>query len=137
VVDDEQAVLFAYRKFIEREGLGVDTSTSLQGALEHVKQRPYLAVITDLRLEGTDNLDGLEVIRFMRQERPETGLICATGYGSSDLEQQVRKLGATHYFEKPVQPSTILELLKGLVAGAMLRRPPLCCCLAMLWSINN
>lgn len=140
VVDDEPAVLFAYRKLMEHEGLGVDVSTSLQGALEHVRARPYLAVITDLRLAGTDNLDGLEVLRFTRQERPETGLICATGHGSCDLERRVRELGASHYLEKPVHPTTILELLKGLkerVAVTAKRQSLSCCGLALLSAFGS
>jgi DNA-binding NtrC family response regulator len=140
LVDDETAVLFAYRKLIEREGIAVDSSTSLKGALEYVKARPYLAVMTDLRLAGTDNMDGLEVVRFTRQVQPEARLICSTGYGSCELEQQVRKLGVSHYFEKPVLPATILELLKGLksLAGTMVSgKSASCGLLAALWTLGN
>lgn len=140
MVDDEPAILFAYRKLIEREGLGVDISTNLQGAMEHVRARPYLAVITDLRLAGTDNMDGLEVLRFIRQERPGTRLICATGYGSCALQQQVLDLGASHYLEKPVQPATILTILRGLkdLADAVLKQPSgHCCWLALLWPLTS
>lgn len=140
VVDDEPAVLFAYCKLIERQGIGVDISTSLQGALEHVLARPYLAVISDLRLAGTDNMDGLEVMRVTRQQRPDTTLICATGYGSCDLEQRVRELGASHYLEKPVPPATILQILKELKerAAAAVKQPSVSCSfLAMLWAVGN
>jgi DNA-binding NtrC family response regulator len=140
VVDDEPAILFAYCRLMEREGIAVDSCTDLQGAKEHVQARPYMAVITDLRLAGTDNRDGLEVVRFVRQAQPETKLICATGYGCDDVEQQLQALGVSHYFEKPVAPAVILKLLKGLRDGAVTAIRQLsasCCWLAMLGFLSS
>lgn len=137
VVDDEPAILFAYRKLMEGEGIGVDTSTTLAGAMEHVRARPYLAVITDLRLAGTDNMDGLEVLRRIRQDRPEARLICATGYGSCETEHLVRELGASHYFEKPVVPSVIIGLLKQMANALTVTGATSCSLLVPLWALWN
>jgi DNA-binding NtrC family response regulator len=112
IVDDEPAILFAYRKLIEKDGMIVDISTSLEGAIRHIRTRLYLAVITDLRLAGTDNGDGLEILRFIQNERPGTKTILATGYGDSEIEKTARALGVSYYFKKPVQPSDILEALR-------------------------
>src|SRR6185369_4353359 len=111
VVDDEPAVLFAYRRLIEKDGLRVDTSTDLEDAIRHIRERFYLAVITDLRLAGTDNGDGLEILRFIREERPDTKTILATGYADSEIEDMARALGVSHCFKKPVPPADILEAL--------------------------
>lgn len=119
IVDDEPAILFAYRRLIEREGLVVDTSASLQEAITLLQLRPYLAVIADMRLAGTDNADGLEILRLIRQERLTTKVILATGYGSQAVEREAKSLGATHYFQKPVLPATILLVLKGIHALAV------------------
>lgn len=139
VVDDEPAVLFAYRKLMEHEGMTVDVSSTLQGALEQIRANPYLAVITDLRLSGTDNRDGLEVMRVLQQERPETKVICTTGYGCCEIEQQVRQLGAEHYFEKPVSPHAIVDILKKLkqrTAGIVKYQSISCCSVALLWLLR-
>lgn len=123
IVDDEPAILFAYRKLIEREGMGVDICECLADAIMHVKARHYLAVIADMRLAGTDNMDGLEVLRFVRKERPDTKVILATGYGNSNIEQAALALGASHYFEKPVLPTVILEVLTKLSSAAGAKMP--------------
>lgn len=115
VVDDEPAVLFAYRKLIEREGIEVDSSTNLQGAIKNLKTNHYLAVITDLRLEGTENTDGLKIINAGRENQPGAKLIMVTGYGNTEIEQMAFASGVTHYFEKPVRPSLILDALKPLI----------------------
>lgn len=113
VVDDEPAVLFAYRKLIEKDGLVVDISSNLADALKHISAHSYLAVIADMRLAGTDNQDGLEILRFIQQEHPHTRSILATGYGDSEIEKKALALGASYYFKKPVSPSFILEALRG------------------------
>ena len=113
VVDDEPATLFAYRKLIEKDGLTVDISANLEDAVRHIRERSYLAVISDLRLAGSDNRDGLEILRVIRKERPGTHTILATGFGDSEVEKLARALGVSYYFKKPVTPSDILNALRG------------------------
>lgn len=118
IVDDEVATLFAYKKLIEREGIGVDVCESLEEAIEQIRSRPYDAVIADVRLAGTDNADGLEILRAVRQERRDAKVIIVTGYGNREVEQRALAMGAAHYFEKPVLPSAILEVLNALNSTA-------------------
>ena len=111
IVDDEVATLFAYKKLIEKEGIGVDVCESLDEAIVQIKTRPYYAVIADMRLAGTDNTDGLKILHFVREMRLDTKVIIVTGYGNKEIEQTALAMGATYYFEKPVLPSTILDVL--------------------------
>jgi len=112
VVDDEPAVLFAYRKLIERDGMTVDISANLEDAIRHIRARLYLAVIVDMRLAGTDNQDGLEILRIIQEERPSTKTILATGYGDDEIEKTAHSLGVAYYLKKPVAPTDILKALR-------------------------
>lgn len=112
LVDDEPAILFAYRRLIEKEGMCVDISTCLDGAVSHITQRYYLGVVADVRLAGINNEDGLEILRILRRVHPTTRTIIATGNGSSEIEKTARALGAAHYFEKPVPPAVIMAALR-------------------------
>jgi DNA-binding NtrC family response regulator len=114
IVDDESAILFAYRKLIEPQGFDVDTCENIYEAMALVRTRPYLAIITDMRFEGTDNEDGIELIRFIREMQPDAGIIVSTGYGNEELKRTTRAMGAVRYFEKPLEPSAILTFLKEL-----------------------
>ena len=118
VVDDEPAILFAYQKLIKAEGFAIDACEGLSEALQLINSCYYFAVITDIRLSGSENTEGIELLQAVRQLQPSSNVIVVTGFGSSSLEQNIRELGATHYFEKPVKPGTIMSLLRALHCSA-------------------
>lgn len=117
VVDDEPAILFAYQRMIEKEGIRVDISTCFDGAILYINKHHYLAVIVDMRLTGTDNEEGLELLRIIQKEHPKTRTILMTGCGNSGTKEIALDLGAEHYFEKPVQPTDIIEALRSFIPG--------------------
>ncbi|MDD2898596.1 MAG: response regulator [Desulfuromonadaceae bacterium] len=114
VVDDEPALRFAYGRLLESELFNVDICETIEDALALLKTNHYFAVISDVRFAGPDNTDGLYFVSEVRKEQPLSEVILVTGYGSEELEKTTRKLGASHYFEKPVEPSLILSLLRSL-----------------------
>jgi DNA-binding NtrC family response regulator len=114
IVDDEAAILFAYRKLIEREGFMIDICENIDEAIALIKSHHYYAVIADIRLAGTDNTEGLDLLRFVRKERPCIKVIIVTGFGTMESETAVLALGASYYFEKPVLPSKIIDVLNNL-----------------------
>ena len=118
LVDDEAAILFAYRRLIEREGVGVDSCASIESAVAMPTAGNYQVVIADLRLSGTDNQDGMELLSFIRDLHPRTRVILVTGYGSPRIREAALSLGAAHYFEKPVLPAVILAALMELLGPA-------------------
>lgn len=117
IVDDEPAILFAYRRLIEREGGEVDGCTGIEEAASLIRTRGYHCIVADLRLSGTDNEDGLELLRLAREVQPLTGFILVTGFGSQEVRRAALSLGASRYFEKPVLPEAILAALTELFAG--------------------
>jgi DNA-binding NtrC family response regulator len=123
ILDDEPAILFAYRKMIENEGMAVDISANLADAVSLISSRTYLAVVVDVRLTGTDNEDGLEFLRILRNVHPATKMILATGFGNNEIRENARRLGAEHYFEKPVQPSAIINALKSFTVKPVKTTP--------------
>ena len=116
IIDDEPAVLFAYRKMIEQVGMAVDICTCVSEASGLIATCDYLAAVIDIRLGGSENEDGLEVVKILKETSPGTRMILATGYGTSETRESARLLGAEHYFEKPVRPADILEVLKSFTS---------------------
>ena len=78
--------------------MNVDISENLEDAIRHIRARSYLAVIADMRPSGSDNRDGLEILRVIRKERPCTHTILATGFGDSKIEKLARALGVSYNF---------------------------------------
>ncbi|SJZ89235.1 Response regulator receiver domain-containing protein [Trichlorobacter thiogenes] len=111
IVDDEPGILFAYRKLLEQQGMIVDSCDCLCEALEYLEKHNYLAVVADMRLQGVDSRDGLDLVREVRRRQPAAGVIVASGTSDQQTRQSVSDLGIHHYLEKPVQPAVILDLL--------------------------
>lgn len=114
IVDDEPAILFAYRKLLGCERFGFDICENIDTAISLLNRNEYFAVISDVRFSGSDNQDGIYFVSVVRKEQPLAKVILVTGYGSDELKKNARELGASHYFEKPVMPSDILSLLREL-----------------------
>jgi CheY-like chemotaxis protein len=114
VVDDEDVVLFSFKKVLGGPGIAVDTALSFKEAWRLIQLKSYKAIITDLRLSGVELKEGLEVVKEARRIQTECKIIVITGYGESDTREKVFKLGAEIYLEKPVAPEKIKELLQSM-----------------------
>ena len=79
VVDDEPMMADSLKKNLMEEGYSVDTAATGAEAIELFDQGGHHLAICDLQLP---DMDGLEVMRHMKDARPTTEVIVVTGYGS-------------------------------------------------------
>ncbi len=112
VVDDEPDLLTLYELTLLREGLEVETASSVAQAREVLQSRVFRAVISDMRLpDGT----GLDLLQWLEASgRPEK-VIVVTAYGSPENAVTALKAGAFDYLTKPVD----LRQFRAVVASAM------------------
>ncbi len=112
VVDDEPDLLTLYELTLLREGLEVETASSVAQAREVLQSRVFRAVISDMRLpDGT----GLDLLKWLEASgRPEK-VIVVTAYGSPENAVTALKAGAFDYLTKPVD----LRQFRAVVASAM------------------
>jgi DNA-binding NtrC family response regulator len=114
VVDDEAAILMAFKKILQEKGIVVDTADTLEDVKILLNEQAYTAVITDLGLSGAHGKEGLEVIRHVKEHYPETHVILMTAYGNPGVMEETYNLGAAFYFEKPVTVKKIKDALQSL-----------------------
>ncbi len=114
LVEDEDAILFAFKKILSIPSVSVDTAQSLDEARAHLESSEYDAVIADLRLSDATTIEGFDVIRATRRLQTRCTIIILTAYGKSDTREKVFELGANYYLEKPVSPQVIKEMLQNL-----------------------
>lgn len=112
IVDDEEALLMALRRLFNGPKYEVDTSDSLDSAKVCLDKKAYNIVMTDLRLGDPTNREGLDVIAYTRQRSPETRIILWTAYGNPSIEEHALGSGAHYYFEKPISPKRIGEIIE-------------------------
>ena len=112
VVDDDEGVRTSWKRLLTEQGFDVTTAEDGVRAISRLQEAPAQVVVSDLRMPG---LDGLELLDWIHQRRPNTRFILFTGYGNEDVERKARKLGAFGYLNKPVSP----EMLSAMIAAAM------------------
>jgi DNA-binding NtrC family response regulator len=112
IVDDEESILFSYRKLLQAPEVQVDDCMTLEEALARIRDHDYNAIITDYRLSHSEGNEGLEILEYVRDHKPATPVIFLTGYGNDEIKATALALGACGYFDKPVQISMIINLLR-------------------------
>ena len=100
VVDDEPMMSDSLRQHLTEEGYTVDVSSSGTEAIDLFDGSVPHLVICDLQLP---DMDGLELLRHMKDARPATEVIVVTGYGSVQAAVEAIKSGAFYFVEKPFE----------------------------------
>jgi len=117
VVDDEPLIVRSCGKILRRHGIQVESADSGRGGLRLAEEKQFDAVLLDLRMP---DMSGVEVLRRLRDRRPETVVIVITGYPSDEVRDEVRRLGAADFVAKPFTPE---DLMKAISRALGRRRP--------------
>jgi len=105
VMEDEEIVAKGLEMVLEEEGYDVDLAYTGAGALETFSNKDFDLLIADLRLPDSD---GLEVIKIVKERRPETEVVVITGYSSVTSAVDAMKIGVADYLPKPFTESEII-----------------------------
>src|ERR1039457_2109714 len=113
LVEDKNELRAMLRKALERAGYEVEDVGDGTTAINRIRARRYLLVLTDLKLPGKS---GLEILQESKQVDPTTPVILITAYGSIEEAVTAMKDGAFDFGQKPVDLEH-LTLLVGRAAG--------------------
>jgi len=98
IVDDEPTMTESLKQNLAEEGYSVDTAATGAEAIEFFDQGGHHLAICDLQLP---DIDGLEVMRHIKDARPTTEVIVITGHGSVAKAVEATKAGAFDFVDKP------------------------------------
>ncbi len=119
VVDDEAGIRAALRQLLEYEGYAVTVASSGDEALAaYVERRPHL-VILDVKMAG---LDGLAVLRQLRERDPDAIVIMISGHGTIATAVEATQAGAHDFLEKPLDTDRVLLTLRNALKHIQLAR---------------
>jgi DNA-binding NtrC family response regulator len=99
LVEDKAELRAMLRKALERAGYAVEEAPDGNTAIEKVRSRRYLLVLSDLKLPGNS---GIDVLREARRVEPTLPVILVTAYGSVEEAVTAMKEGAFDFIQKPV-----------------------------------
>ena len=98
VIDDDASLRRVLEYNLQQEGYEVLTASSGDEGLRLFATANPTLVITDMKMPG---LDGLQVLKAVKEQSPETLVMIITAYGTVDVAVEAMKLGAYDYITKP------------------------------------
>jgi len=111
IVDDERRYADMLAKRLGLRGLTCEVRYDGQTAIAAVAEVPFPAVILDLRLP---DLYGTEVLREIKDCRPETTVIILTGHGTEKDKKACLALGAHAFMNKPLDIDRLLTIMAAI-----------------------
>jgi DNA-binding NtrC family response regulator len=107
-VDDEAPLLSALKGLLEEEGYFVQTATDGIAAINLIQSLPFDLVLLDVKLP---RVDGVEVLRFVKENYLDTQVIMLTGVSDIRIAVECMQLGAFHYITKPYSVEELLAII--------------------------
>lgn len=108
IVDDEKNIRLTLSQSLEALELETDTAVNGEEALAKLQEKDFGLILLDLKMPG---MDGMEVLRQVREIRPDIHIIIITAYGTIESSVEAMKLGAVDFIQKPFAPEEIRELV--------------------------
>ncbi len=112
VVDDEPVIIRSCEIVLKSEGYNVEGALGGKEAILKMEQNSYDLVFTDLKMP---EVDGITLIKWIKQKRPDTGVVIITGYPSQDTIKDALEVGIIDYVPKPFTPAVLADVAKRAV----------------------
>ena len=117
-VDDESVILQILRRLLEVQGFEPVTCGDPLLALTIFDEGSFDVVITDIHMPG---MDGLAMMRSLRERQPELPVVVVTGHGTVDTAIQALREGATGMLVKPFTGAELLAEVRRALSSAQIR----------------
>ena len=106
IVDDEEVVRLSHLRSLEGSDCQTRAAEDGRQALQVMEQDPADVILLDLRMPG---LDGMDVLKTIKQRWPDSEVVVITGYPCIDTAKQAVRLGAFNYLTKPLGPDEVMK----------------------------
>jgi DNA-binding NtrC family response regulator len=107
-VDDEESFLELLKTLLQQEGYYVDTAPDGASAINILQSLPFDLVLLDVKMP---RIDGVEVLKFIKDHYLDTQVIMLTGVHDVKIAVECMRLGAFHYVTKPYSTDELLTVI--------------------------
>jgi DNA-binding NtrC family response regulator len=119
LVDDDEDVRTSLAEALGEDDYAVETAVSAEEALSLLGRRAPDVVLSDVRMPG---VDGLELLRLVRERAPEADVILMTAYDDMPTVVRAMREGAVEFLVKPLDLHELRDLLKRVIADRRTRQ---------------
>ena len=113
VVDDEEALRTVLSTELSSEGYDVNTAADGSEAIDLVKDNNYDLVLLDIKMP---NVDGFEVLKFVKGNKPDIKVIMLTGFADLKNAIESKRLGAEDFVSKPYDLVDLLTTIERVLS---------------------
>lgn len=114
VVDDEERIRSSLRGILSDEGFRVLDTGNAPGVMDIVAREKPALVLLDVWMP---ELDGIELLRRIKSEKPETHVIMISGHANIQNAVAATRLGAEDFLEKPFSVNGLLASIERVISG--------------------
>jgi DNA-binding response OmpR family regulator len=122
IVEDEEKVASFIKKGLEQSAYTVDWAPTGREGLDHARSSEYQAILMDLMLP---DMDGLEVVRILREQGIGTPILALTARGGLDDRVAGLDSGCDDYLAKPFAFDELLARLRALLRRSSGQKTPI------------
>jgi two-component system NtrC family sensor kinase len=108
-IDDEEGIRTVMSIVLADAGYKVITAESGERGIDLCREHSPQIVITDIRMPG---MDGIEVLRRIKEEDPNTEVIVVTGFGEVDVAIRALQSNASDFITKPINDEALFVALE-------------------------
>jgi DNA-binding NtrC family response regulator len=113
VVDDEKNVTDLLKLQLEEAGFDVDTANDGAMGINQIQTKHYDIILLDLRMP---RINGIEVLKFAKENQPDSQVLMLTGYGDIKTAVEAIKLGAFDFITKPYNFDELMVSINNALA---------------------
>lgn len=113
VMEDDLNVAKGLEMVLTEEGYEVNLAGTGELALKAFKEKRFDLLVADLRLPG---INGMDVIKRVKEQEPETEVIIITGYGTTATAVEAMKIGVHDFLPKPFTEDQIKTAINEALA---------------------
>ncbi len=121
VVDDDRSIRWVLERAMSAAGIPITAFASADHAMHHLTDEPPIAVITDVRMPGTD---GMEFIERIHAAHPELPVIVMTAHSDLDSAINAYQSGAFEYLPKPFDVDEAIAIVRRAITYAEESKAP-------------
>jgi DNA-binding NtrC family response regulator len=114
VVDDEDALRTVLSSELEGEGYQVASASDGEEAIKILGTQSFDLILLDIKMP---NVDGFEVLKFVKQNQPKTKVIMLTGFADLKNAIESKKLGAEDFVSKPYDLVDLLTTVERVLGS--------------------
>lgn len=111
ILDDDPSCASAMSQYFSMRGHDLEVASELEQAEALLLNGRFDAILTDIRLTGVHQAEGLLLLALVHELALDTRVLVVTAHDVEEIRREAFRLGAEHFFVKPVPLDRIASVL--------------------------